>query len=115
MDSEEFLDARKGPNDPKEVGFEFEISLVTKGDSTVVICFVLIECCRGMNFCICLLGGVFSAKNSLVGHNFICQVFVPSFPENFKKTMVSVGPSSLQVVQKAANGELYQCVSVYFL
>lgn len=39
MDSEEFLDAELGPNDPKEVGFEFEISLVTKGDSTAVSCF----------------------------------------------------------------------------
>lgn len=56
-----------------------------------------------MNFCFCLFGSVFSAKNILISYNCICQVFVPSFPKNLKKVMVSVRSSSNQFIQKAAN------------
>lgn len=61
MDSEEFLDAELGPNEPKEIGFAFEISLVTKGDSTVVLCFDLskvVEVCISALACL----GVFSLR-----------------------------------------------------
>lgn len=40
-DSEEYSDVELGPIDSKEVGFEFEISLGTKGDSTGVLLFDL--------------------------------------------------------------------------
>lgn len=43
MDLEEFLDVELGLNDFKEVGFEFEILFVIKGDFIVVLCFDLLK------------------------------------------------------------------------